>query len=305
MEGLLDAVTISKGWPSRHELQLINRKSTYTMKQQLFFCSLVVVSMTGLATPGLAGQFDELIQLVNHRDQHGGLVVPQQSDGSASEPELMPQAQVTSHSKSADQAMDKSYSSAESTDVMKRTVLPSLPGTYTFRNANWGMSISDVKDKETGKFLWELDSRPLSPGEHRLGYQARISDLDTVLTYAFEHDRLINAKYIFDTNEARNDAQPLWSYNKVKSWISQTYGPPQSEEKLWSNELYRYAPELWGRALMRGHLTIVDEWSVDGTSIVLVLNGGDDSVGLIAEFSNTAHASKAKLAKLPPSFLAM
>ncbi|GJL64532.1 MAG: hypothetical protein NPIRA04_31860 [Nitrospirales bacterium] len=275
------------------------------MKQQLFFCSLMVVFMTGICAPGLAGQYDEFIQFVNHRDQHGALVVPPHSDASGGEEGSMSQAQVTSHMEQSSESTTPSYSNGESPEVMKKTVLPSLPGTYMFRSTNWGMSISDVKDKETAKFLWELDSRPLSPGEHRLGYQARISDIDTVLTYAFENDRLINAKYIFDPNEGKNDAQPLWSYKKVKSWISQTYGLPQSEEKLWSNELYRYAPELWGRAVMRGHLTIVDEWNVDGTSIILLLNGGDESVGLIAEFSNTAYASKTELVHLPPSFFAM
>lgn len=275
------------------------------MKQQLFSCSLVVVFMTGLYTPGLAGQYDEFIQLVNHRDQHGTLVVPHHSDGTKFEKESMSQAQVTSHMEQSSQSATEAYSNGESPEVMKKTVLPSLLETYTFRSTNWGMSISDVKDKETAKFLWELDSRPLSPGEHRLGYRASISDIKAVLTYAFENDRLLNAKYIFDTNEGKNDGQPLWSYKKVKSWISQTYGLPQSEEKLWSNELYRYAPELWGRAVMRGHLTIVDEWNVDGTSIILLLNGGDESVGLIAEFSNTAHASRTELVHLPPSFFAM
>ncbi|WP_447968927.1 hypothetical protein [Nitrospira sp. M1] len=275
------------------------------MKQPLFSCSLVVVLVTGIYSPGLAGHYDEVLHLVNHRDQHGHLVVPQHSNGSSDESAVLSEPQVTSNMEMSGASTTEAYSNDESSDVMKKTVLPALPGRYTFRNTNWGMSIPTVKTKETAELLWELDSQPLAPGEHRLGYQTRISEIDAVLTYAFEHDHLIQAKYLFETNEAQNDAQPLWSYKKVKSWISQTYGPPQSEEKLWSNELYRYAPELWGRALMRGHLTIVDEWNVDGTSIILLLNGGDDSVGLIAEFSNTAHMANQEFVYLPPSFFAL
>ncbi|GJL55633.1 MAG: hypothetical protein NPIRA02_27650 [Nitrospirales bacterium] len=275
------------------------------MKQPLFSCSVVVVLVTSIYSSGLADTYDEVLHRVNHRDQHGHLVVPQQSNGSADESDAQSQTQVTSYKEEAGSSKTEVYSNAESNEVLRNTVLPALPGTYTFRSTNWGMSIPTVKTKETAELLWELDSQSLAPGEHRLGYQTRINEIDAVLTYAFENDRLIQAKYIFEPNEANNDAEPLWSYKKVKSWIRQTYGPPQSEEKLWSNELYRYAPELWGRALMRGHLTIVDEWNVDGTSIILLLNGGDEAVGLIAEFSNTAHMSNRDFVHLPPSFFAL
>ena len=103
-----------------------------------------------------------------------------------------------------------------------------------------------------------------------------------------------------------NEAQPLLNYKKVKNWIIQTYGPPQTEEKLWLNELYQYAPELWGRALMRGHLTIVDQWKVDGTSIILLLNGGEEEVSLIAEFSSPSHDdATTDFVQLQPSFLTL
>ena len=69
----------------------------------------------------------------------------------------------------------------------------------------------------------------------------------------------------------------------MKDWISQLYGSPQSVEELWLDDLYRYAPELWDKAVIRGHLTLVAEWEADGTSIILLLNGGGETVSLMAD----------------------
>ncbi len=339
------------------------------MKHEFFTCGLVVAFVTSMSISGLAGDFDQFLHLVKHRDMNGNLVVPEHSDVSPTKQAPVPQA--TSHEKgtlqmppdsqvdsdveptpvmhrvsepsatvapdvhtppqtvshvepthvnqsvaeshqavpydetaSVEEAVEE-FSNDEADGSMKKIVLPFQPGRYAFRSTNWDMSIHEVKATETADFLWELDSQTLLAGEHRLGYRTSVEDVDTVLTYSFENDRLINAKYVFETEEVENDAQPLSDYKKVKNWIIQTYGPPQSEETLWVNELYQYAPELWGRAIMRGHLTMVSEWKVDGTSIVLLINGGDESVGLVAEFSSTNHTSATKLVHLPPSFFSL
>jgi hypothetical protein len=53
--------------------------------------------------------------------------------------------------------------------------------------------------------------------------------------------------------------------------------------------LYQYDKSLWGQALKRGHLVMVAEWKNPGTDIVLVLDGGDEAVGLVADFSSTTY----------------
>ena len=190
----------------------------------------------------------------------------------------------------------------ETGGVIKKTSIPEEPQSYAFRSTNWGMSVPEVKTTESAELDWELDATILAAGEYRLGYQTDVEGIEAYLTYAFEQSQLTKAKYLFETNEVQGEAQPLLHYKTVKKWIVQTYGPPQSEEKLWVNELYRYAPELWGRALMRGHLTIVDEWDIDGTSIVLILNGGEETVGLMAEFTTKDLSSPTQVVHVPTRF---
>ena len=203
---------------------------------------------------------------------------------------------------SSEPVMEEESTTAETTGVIKKTSIPEEPQSYGLRNTNWGMSVPEVKTTELAELNWELDATILAAGEHRLGYQTYVEGIEAYLTYTFEQSRLTTAKYLFETNEVQDDAQPLLHYKTIKKWIVQTYGQPQSEEKLWVNELYRYAPELWGRALMRGHLTIVDEWVINGTSIVLILNGGEETVGLMAEFTNKDLSSPTQVVHVSPSF---
>ncbi|MCA9470552.1 MAG: hypothetical protein MRJ96_10170 [Nitrospirales bacterium] len=310
------------------------------MKHRIFSGSLVFSLVMAVGTAGYAGNYDEFIHLVKHRDVHGNLVVPESSDAlkdfsppqtvSSFEQEMgheavtetdkrephNPESESVSHHnpEMADSAMgayDKAsgvYSADQALNsgseaLLQKTMLPTPTRRYVFLGASWGMSIPEVKTKETAKLSWELDARVLMPGEHRLGYQTRIVGIDAFLTYGFEHDRLNTSKYYFETEEEENDAQPLLNYKKVKNWIAQIYGPPQNEEKIWLNELYQYAPELWGRALKRGHLTIVDQWHLEGTSVILLLNGGEEGVSLIAEFSHSRHDSSADFVQLLSSFL--
>ncbi len=369
------------------DIHAMKRKNAKLMKQTILTQACVVALTTTVGLTGYAGQYDQFIHLVNHRDANGKLVRPKNSgqlevqsvsseksihsSDSVSGNPMAPQpvshvqpthegvsgptsqdptqvnagqhapmalqgeshvpsspmrdevpqsheplhvetipsltsedsmsgsekasskeshAAVASHTSMAEeeavvqtQGQDQ-FRDDQSEEIVQRTVMTGQSMNYIFRHGNWGMSIPEVKTKETAEFSWELDAPILLVGEHRLGYQTQVNGVDAFLTYGFENDRLRSAKYLFETEDLENDAQPILDYKTVKAWIVKTYGPPLSEDKLWVNELYRYAPELWGRALMRGHLTIVDEWDVDGTTITLLLNGGDEEVGLMAEF---------------------
>ena len=186
--------------------------------------------------------------------------------------------------------------------VVQKTSIPPQSDMYSFPNTHWGMSTSEVKNNEQADVSWELDAPILTAGEHRLAYKAEINGVEGFLTYAFENNRLRNKKYLFETTGIEGEDQVLLDYEAIKNWIIQNYGPPQSEEHLWVDELYRYAPELWGRALMRGHLTCVAEWDVDGTSIVLLLNGGEETVGLLADFTTKDIIPPTELVQVSSSF---
>ena len=202
------------------------------------------------------------IYLVHHRDQYGNLVSP---------PKSSPRK-------------DTQKSRAQ------KTVIPSQPNRYVFRNSQWGMSVTEVKEHETVPLEWEVHAPVLSEGEARIGYRSTIEGIDASIGYSFENHRLVEAKYLFDSHHT-DDRHYLEDYRMIQQWITQAYGSPDTEETLWLNDLYRYDPALWGRAIVHGHLTLVTEWNKEGTKIVLLLNGGGDSVGLMANFSaKTLHA---------------
>ena len=185
--------------------------------------------------------------------------------------------------------------------IVKKTVIPAQPTQLTestFRNTKWGMSIPEVKTNETAKFSWELQAPILTAGDYRLGYRTTVEGIDTFLSYSFSNNQLTTAKYLFDSNH-EDETLYLEDYENIKNWIVQTYGPPRSEEQLWLDDLYRYASELWGRAVKRGHLTLVAEWEMEETTVVLLLNGGDETVGLMVGLTNNESPSSTQLVSLP------
>ncbi len=312
----------------------MTQKSTNMMNPSILNQYLVLVFVLTMCPYSFAGQYDDLIYFVNHRDANGNLVVPQGQK--SSQMDFVPDVESTTSSQATSQTpmtpqpvshvtpvtefqerevpQDSQHdmempqaselgenSNDERPDVIHKMAMPNPAKRYAFGHANWGMSVPEVKTKETADFSWELNAPVLLAGEHRLGYQTQVEGIDTFLAYTFEHDHLKSTKYLFETGYAENEAQSLSHYKTVKAWIMQTYGSPHAEGTLWVNELYRYAPELWGRALMRGHLTFVDEWDVDGTTITLVLNGGDEAVGLMAEFMTKNLSRPRELVSLPSS----
>ena len=78
----------------------------------------------------------------------------------------------------------------------------------------------------------------------------------------------------------------IHDFHAVQDWINRSYGAPTSVQEIWLDNLYQYDKSLWGQALMRGHLVMVSEWKTPESRIALVLNGGDDMVGLVADFSS-------------------
>ncbi|MDH5575584.1 MAG: hypothetical protein OEY80_08890, partial [Nitrospirota bacterium] len=121
----------------------------------------------------------------------------------------------------------------------------------------------------------------------RVAYRSQIEGIDTALTYTFYEDKLAQANYLF---EPKHDdvVEFIQDFHTVKNWITQSYGTPTSVQEIWLDPLYRYDQSLWGQAVMRGHLKMVAEWRNDTTQITLLLDGGDDTIGLMADFDSVA-----------------
>lgn len=225
------------------------------MKTHLFLIGALSMLGTSLLTTSYAASPSEYLHFTRHRDSNGNLLMaPTQHQAEPS--------------------------------VIQKMVMPSQPKTFERRSTDWGMSVQDVKENEPVQSSWDLRSPVLSNYEQRVAYHTQIEGIEAALTYTFYEDHLGQAKYVFEPQH-EDAVEYVQDFHTLKNWISQSYGFPTYVQEIWLEKLYQYDESLWGQAIMRGHLVMVAEWKNPGTDIVLVLNGGDDSVGLVADFAST------------------
>ncbi|MEX0829474.1 MAG: hypothetical protein WD032_04465 [Nitrospirales bacterium] len=225
------------------------------MKTHLILLSTVAVLGTSFLSLSYATPPSEYLHFTRHRDSNGNLLMgPTQHQAEPS--------------------------------IMQKTMMPAQPKTFERRSTDWGMSVHDVKENEPIQSSWELQAPVLADLEQRVAYHTQIEGIEAALTYTFYQDHLGQAKYVFNPQH-EDAADYVQDFHTLKDWISQSYGEPNSAQEIWLDTLYQYDKSLWGQALKRGHLVMVAEWKNPGTDIVLVLDGGDDTVGLVADFSST------------------
>ncbi|WP_342349404.1 hypothetical protein [uncultured Nitrospira sp.] len=226
------------------------------MKTHLSLTGAVVMLGTTLLTTSLAYEASEYLIFTRHRDSNGHLL-----------------AGPTHH---------QAHPS-----VIQKTVVPAQPQALERRSTEWGMNAQEVKLNEPVQPVWELQSPVLEIYEQRVGYRRQIEGIDASLTYTFYEDQLAQANYLFEPKH--DDAVDyVQDFHAVENWITQSYGMPTSVQEIWLDSLYQYDQSLWGQALLRGHLKMVAEWRNDTTNITLLLDGGEDTIGLMADFDSVA-----------------
>lgn len=226
------------------------------MKTHSFLTGAVIMMGTTLLTTSFAYEASEYLLLTRHRDSNGQLL-----------------AGPTHHQSPP--------------SVIQKTVVPAQPQTLERRSTEWGMNAQEVKLNEPVQPVWELQSPVLEPYEQRVGYRRQIEGIDASLTYTFYEDQLAQANYLFEPNHD-DAADYVKDFHTLQNWITQSYGVPTSVQEIWLDSLYQYDQSLWGQALLRGHLKMVAEWRNDTTNITLLLDGGEDTVGLMADFDSVA-----------------
>ncbi len=225
------------------------------MKTHLLFIGAMSLLGTSFLSTGYAVDNSEYLHFTRHRDSNGNLL------------------------------MGPTHHQAEPS-VMQKTIMPSQPKSFERRSTDWGMSVQEVKENEPVQSSWELQSPVLADSEQRVAYHTQIEGIEAALTYTFYEDHLGQAKYVFEPQHA-DAVEFVKDFHTVEHWISQSYGPPTFVQEIWLDTLYQYDKSLWGQAVKRGHLVMVAEWKNPGTNIVLVLDGGEDTVGLVADFSSS------------------
>ena len=225
------------------------------MKTHLFLIGAVSLLGTSLLTTSYAANTTEYLHFTRHRDSNGNLLM----------------APTQHHAEPS---------------LIQKTVVPSQPKMLEQRSTDWGMSVQEVKEIEPIQSSWDLQTPVLGEYETRIAYKTQIEGIPAALTYSFYQDHLGQAKYVFEPQH-EDEAQFVNDFYSVEDWISQSYGAPISVQEIWLNDLYQYDKSLWGLAVKRGQLVMVAEWNNPGTDIVLVLDGGNDEVGLVADFAST------------------
>ena len=232
------------------------------MKTHLMLtCTVIVLGIS--LTSSFAHDVSEYLYFTRHRDSNGNLL-----------------AGPTHHQSQP--------------SVIQKTVVPAQPKSIERRTTDWGMNVQEVKINEPVQPIWELRSPILENYEQRVAYRTQIEGIATSLTYTFYEDKLAQANYLFEPKHDEG-AEYIQNFHSIKDWITHSYGTPSSVQEIWLDPLYRYDKSLWGQAVMRGHLKMVAEWRNDSTQITLLLDGEDDSIGLMADFDSVAIVSPAPM----------
>ena len=150
------------------------------------------------------------------------------------------------------------------------TVVAVEEPTPHFREAFWGDSKSQVREKETAELVREDDSTH--------AYNTRLAGIPGVTTYSFIGDNLVSAGY----RRAENPQlahEYLADYQTLKAHLTSIYGNPLTDIRDWANDagFMEGNQEYYAGALLGGQLKKTALWETSDTEISLSLYKSDDS----------------------------
>lgn len=153
------------------------------------------------------------------------------------------------------------------------------PGPFDFRHARWGMSMEDVKKRESASLVGE--------DEESLLYAGLLDGQKVVITYAFVDDKLWRGVYSLDENFS-NDNRYVDIYSKFIDMLKEKYGKPKREIDHWSKEYYRGKYEKRGMAYAVGDVVSQVTWENGDTSIFAKIDGNNFKISVRIFYSSNA-----------------
>ena len=176
--------------------------------------------------------------------------------------------------------------------VLLLAVAVSAAAQSDFRKAVWGMTQSQVRvtepapptavDQTTESLVLRYDSQ-------------RLGALDCSLLYIFNKDRLVRAKYLFDSEHTElNDF--IRDFKAIEPLLIEKHGKPSTERAIWEDDSTQLEPKsyldqdraspasilpsdpLVGLAVSLGHLSLYAQWNAARTIVVHALSGRDRQV---------------------------
>ncbi len=143
-----------------------------------------------------------------------------------------------------------------------------------FRNAFWGDSKSQIREKETAEFVREE--------ERSLTYKTEVGGVPVGLGYTFVEDKLVSAGYL-GSQQYRDAADSIDDYANWKKLLTNRLGEPNEDIQRWLDDRYKNKGDRrsLGRAIKRGHVIHYTEWNTADSKIRLRLWGKDAKVNLM------------------------
>jgi hypothetical protein len=195
--------------------------------------------------------------------------------------EAAPAAQAADQQKVYDLTGNAMYTKKKDTgDEPERTalvdVIRSDGTTFDVRKARWGMSREEVKKSE--------DLQLLSQGADMLEYKFVLLGIQSRIRYKFTGDRLNGAEYLIE----QDDVNPFRFYDdfvELKKYLRKLYGVPVSDDKTWSNDIYKGDEKNWGFAISLGFLACKTSWQNATTKISLNQTGGNHLIKTNIEYA--------------------
>jgi len=193
------------------------------------------------------------------------------------------QAQVDKQAKPADGQTSPSTATAASTnannqavrqeeDEPQRTALVDVirnDRNFDVRKARWNMTKEEVKKSENLKML--SDSRDLTE------YKFTLLGLSSTIQYKFASNRLVGAEYLIEQDDV-NPSRFYEDFKALRNFLRQLYNAPVSDEKNWTNDMYKGDEKNWGFAISLGFLNCRTSWQNATTKITLNQSGGNHMI---------------------------
>ena len=149
---------------------------------------------------------------------------------------------------------------------------------YEFRNTYWGMTISQVKQSESGSPIYEESLS--SVYDYILAYEGYVQGIPATIGYLFKDNQLIEAGFRLKTIRGNKNLY-INDFNDIKKSIIPIHGKSTKSYMKWSDSTYKNDPANYGTAVAEGHLKLHEVWVNPKTEIVLTMKSGKNSNDLV------------------------
>jgi hypothetical protein len=147
---------------------------------------------------------------------------------------------------------------------------------FDVRKARWGMTREEVKKSENLQLL--------SDRKDLVEYKFMLLGIKSKIQYKFVDNRLSGAEYVIEQDDV-NPGRFYDDFKALRGFLRQLYNAPVSDEKTWSNDIYKADEKNWGFAISLGFLTCKTSWQSATTRIYLTQTGGNHMINTSIQYA--------------------